>query len=212
MPQLKVRTFSIGAGMAMLLFALFGAVAFAAVSRVASQQEAVLRANQVIASIDKLLVAASEAERAGNEFVLHGNPRSLEDFNTARSDLEDALDALRIGSEDRPRQRAALDSLGPMIGERFGVLTSAIGARRREGTAAGAAVLAHADSTRSSRGGMIPLLHRVRNEELVVLAERTRLMVENGRTSRNVVLIGSIAAFLLAGVALSPLGTGKSQG
>jgi CHASE3 domain sensor protein len=208
MAHVSVQRFSIGAGAALLVIALFGAVAFAAVSRLATEQEAVLEANGVIAQLDQLLTASSDAEHAGAAYVASGTESALESFTRARGEVEDALDGLRSASEDRPRQRVALDSLGALVGQRFATINEAINARRRGGAAA-AQALAAADTAVATRGGILPLLQRVRSEELVMLAEKTRLMSEKGRASKMVILIGSISAFLISALALSPIRPGS---
>src|SRR5688572_9296256 len=106
-----VQKLSVGAGAALLVLSLFGIAAFMSVDRLAKQEAAVADANAAITTIDQLLTAIAEAERAGSEFILTGAPDALEGFTAARSRIEDALDAIRRRSEDRPRQRTALDSL-----------------------------------------------------------------------------------------------------
>ncbi len=121
-----VQQLSIGVGAALLVLALFGAAAFASVSRLANEQEAVLHTNEAISMIDQLLVASTEAERAGTEFILTAAPDALNAFGTAQGNAEDALDGLRSAAEDKTRERAALDTLGPLIGHRFETLNAGI--------------------------------------------------------------------------------------
>jgi len=199
MPRFRV---SAGRSAVLLVLGLFGAVAFASVSRLSKQQAVVGDTNDGITSVQDLLVATYEAEHAGEDYIRRGSAASLDAFTDARRRLEDALDDLRQRSQDRPRQRAALDTLGQLIGARIGVLDDAISLRRHQAQAKTLPV-AQADSVRDTRG-MLPLIQRVREDELVVLGERTRLMARNGQISRMVVLGGSIVAFLVAAVVLVP--------
>jgi CHASE3 domain sensor protein len=204
------RVLTVGAGAALSVLALFGAVAFASVSRLSKEQRAIADANHTLAAVDQLLVASAEAERAGSEFLLTRAPAANEAFMEARSDAEESLDVLRASAEDRPSARAALDTLGPMIGERFASLSAGIVARRR-GVPRTETTLARADSLRAARRMMLPLLNRIRDEELVVLAEKTRLMSKNGMISKVVILAGSILAFLLAAIAFVPRKTADGE-
>jgi CHASE3 domain sensor protein len=188
---------------ALVVIAVFGAVAFASVSRLSTQQAAVVDANSAISQIDELLAASSDAEREGTQYMMTGVKDALDAFDQARGHAEDALDVLRSRAEDRPRERSALDSLGPVIGQRFTTLAEGIATRQRKGTEA-AVAFAKSDAQRVTRGGLLPLLQRMRQEELVLLAEKTRLMVQNGRISKAVILGGSVFAFLLAAVAFAP--------
>jgi CHASE3 domain sensor protein len=199
-----VQKLSIGAGAALLVLSLFGIVAFASVSRLASQEAAVADANVAIATIDQLSAAHADADRSGSEFVLTGSPEALEGFTAARSSIEDALDAIRRRTEDRPRQRTALDSLGPLIGERLSTLNAAIALRQREGPAPALEHL-RARPARVTRGGIQPLIQRMREEESRVLGDRTRLQQQHGRTAATVILLASMLAFVLAALAFSPV-------
>jgi CHASE3 domain sensor protein len=209
MTRLQVHRFSINAGAALLVLALFGAVAFASVARLANQQEAVVVTNKAISDLDQLLAASSEAERAGTEFIMTGAADAHNAFDTAQLRVEDALDAMRLRAEDRPRERSALDTLGPLIGRRFETLNAGITARRHKGAQA-ALALARADTSRTTRGGILPLLQRMREEELVLLAEKTRLMAQEGKMGRAVILVGSLLAFILAAIAFSPMSAAAS--
>ncbi|HYV96298.1 MAG TPA: CHASE3 domain-containing protein [Gemmatimonadaceae bacterium] len=210
MALLRVRIHSVGAGTALLVLALFGAVAFASVSRLSTQQAAVNDANAAIAKIDELLTASSDAEREGTDYTMTGAKDALDGFSAARGRAEDAIDALRARVEDNPRERSTLDTLGPRIGERFSRLSAGITLRGRKGAAA-AVEFAKADTARSTRGGILPLIQRMRDEELVLLAEKTRLMTQNGKISRAVILGGSVLAFLLAAVAFAPAGAQENR-
>ena len=198
----RVR-FTSGGTAVLIVLALFGAVAFASVSRVSRQQQAFVETNDGISSVQELLVASYEAERTGMSYLRTGSRGALAEFDTAKSRIEFALDDLRKRAEDRPRQRAVLDTLGQLIGNRISSISDAMNVKRRQNAPA-AVPVAHADSA-EPRGGMLPLIQKMREEELVVLAERTRLMSRNGQISRMVVLGGSIIAFLVAAVVLVPV-------
>lgn len=204
-----VQKLSIGAGAALLVLTLFGVVAFVAVDGLATQRAEVAEANEVIGSLDQLLAASSEAERAGTDFMMTGAQGSRDAFDQARSRVEESHDVLRVRSEDNPRERAALDSLDQLLGRRFTTLAAGISARTRKG--AGAALeFAKADSGRATRGGVLPLVQRMREEEVRVLGERMRVQTANGRTASMVILLGSLLAFALAALALAPIKPGMA--
>jgi CHASE3 domain sensor protein len=195
---------SVGGTAVLLVLALFGAVAFASVSRLSKQQAAIGDTNAGISSVQNLLVATYEAERSTGDYIQNRSAASLDGFVDARGRIEDALDELRRRAEDRPRQRAVLDTLGQLIGARVGVMDDAISVRKRQAQPT-ALQVAHVDSSRETRGGVLPLIQRMRDEELVMLAERTRLISREGEMSRMIVLGGSIVAFLVAAVVLVPV-------
>lgn len=199
MPHRKI---SVGGTAVLVVLALFGAVAFASVSRLSLQQQAVVDTNIGITSVQELLVASYEIERAGSAYLQSGSAASLDLYNDARNRIETALDDLRRRAEDRPRQRAVLDTLGQMIGTRVNDLGGAISMKKRQGQ--GTAIQVSNTPAGREHRSVLPLIQKMRDEELVVLAERTRLMSREGQASRMVVLGGSIIAFLVASLVLVP--------
>jgi CHASE3 domain sensor protein len=190
--------------MALLVLSLFGAVALFSVSRLSTQRAEIADANSAIAMVDQILTASSDAERAGTDFMMNGSRDALEAFQQARGRVEEAVDSLNHRSEDRPAQRTALVALGPLLSRRFDALNAGIVTRQRKGAEA-AAAFAQEDAGRATRGGILPLVERMRGDELRVLAERTRLEAAHGRTAMSVILAGSIIAFLLSLLAFTPI-------
>ena len=199
-----VQRLSIGAGTVLLVLALFGTAAAIAASRLSTQAQQITDVNGAIASLDQLLVASADAEHAGTEFMMTGAQDASEAFDKARGNVEDAVDVLRNRTEDRPRQRAELDSIGPLLGTRFAALSHGILIRKRQG-ADSAMKFARADAGRVTRGGMLPLVHRMRDEELRVLADRMRQQQLRGHTASTLMLGASLLAFVLAGLAFTPV-------
>ncbi len=207
-----VQKFSIGAGWALLVLALFGLVALNGVMHVVQQQTSVADANGALEHLSQVQVASAEAERAGTAYLSTGDERDRLAFAGARSDVEDALDELHRRSEDNPRQRAALDSLAPFLADRLGALSTAMSLRERAGADSAAAFWA--SGTERARLTVVPLVQRLRDEELRRLAERTRMQAARGRLAGQLMLAGSILAFVLAAVAFRPVSSaaGKPAG
>ena len=142
------------------------------------------------------------AENAARGFVATGNANRLATVDAAQSDVEYALDSLRIATEDHPDQRRNLDSLGTIIGAEFRDIHQLSAVRRKSGRDAAVALMngAHAKTPTPTR-----LLAGMRDEEVRVLGEKSRVMVESGKTTRMFVVAGSLFSLLLAFIALQPL-------
>ena len=196
-----VQKLSITSGAAMLMLAAVGLVSYLSTTQVEDAQRAAAITNQNIDQIDRVLERTMVAENAVRSFVESGNPAMLGLIDAAQGDVEYALDSLRVTSEDHPAQRKNLDNLGPIIGTQFKDVRKLTLTRQKLGHDAAAKALAN-DPNRASPAR---LLADMRNEEVRVLGEKSRVMVESGKFTRIFIIAGSIFSLLLAALALQPL-------
>jgi CHASE3 domain sensor protein len=155
-----------------------------------------------VARLDRVLGRTLDAAAASRRYVINQDPAALAVIDSAQSDVEYALDSIRATSEDHPVQRRNLDTLGPILGEEFAEVRQVTLVRRLVGRDSAMALLA---APRPAQGPA-RLIADMRNEEERVLGERSRTMAIRARTTRVFIVGGSIFAFLLALVALRPLG------
>lgn len=196
-----VQKLSITSGMAMALLGSSGVVAFLSTTQLMDAQAAAAVTNNNIARLDRVLVRSRDAEGAARRYVETRGAGSLALLDAAQSDVEYALDSIRVASEDHPSQRRYLDSLGPIVGAHFRDLREAALVRRLAGRDSAMKLLVAGRAVR----GPERLIADMRNEEVRVLGERSRLMANSARTSRVFIIGGSLLAFLLALIALQPL-------
>jgi CHASE3 domain sensor protein len=199
-----VQKISIGTGVALGVLALAGFVAYLSITQMIGSQQAVAATNANIARLDRVVARTVDGENAQRGFVSTGDTAYLEPLDAAQSDVEFALDSLRTATEDNPAQRRDLDKLAPMIATRFREIRSSVAMRQRLGADSARQILQQQRAVRTSEGAG-PLANRMRDEELRVLGERTRAMTARGRTASNFILVASMLAAILAGVALQPL-------
>lgn len=195
-----VQKLSITSGAAMVLLAAVGLVAYLSTSQLVDAQRAAAHTNEVVSVIDRVRERTLDAEAAVRRHAANGSAQWLIAFDSARGDVEDALDSLRTVTEDHPGQRRLLDSLSVAVGAQFRDLAVVNQARKRNGADSAARVVA----TLPSRG-VGALVSAMRNEEVRVLGERSRVMAQHAGTSRVLVIAGSLFAFVLALIALQPL-------
>lgn len=196
-----VQKLSITSGMALVLLGVAGVLAYLSTSELTKAQAAAAVTNANVARLDRVLARSADAERATHEYVETMNAGALAVLDSAQSDVEYALDSIRIASEDHPVQRRYLDSLGPIVGARFRDLRQAA-AGRRLATHDSAVRLLTAIRTVP---GPTRLVADMRAEEVRVLGERARLMAASVRRTQLLIVGGSVLAFVLALVALQPL-------
>ncbi len=195
-----VQKLSITTGAAMVLLSSVGLVAYLSTTQLVDAQRAASETNTNIALLDRVLEGTVAAEAAVRLHVQAGDADSKGRLDAAQADVEYALDSLRVLSEDHPAQRRNLDSLGPILGGQFRDMRQAVLLRSRIGADSARGLLAASAARSPAR-----LLAEMRNEELRVLGERTRVMADSAKLSRQLIVAGSVFALLLALVALQPL-------
>jgi CHASE3 domain sensor protein len=198
-----VQKLSITSGAAMTLLGAVGLVAYLSTNQLVEAQRAAAHTNETINRLDRVLVQTIAAENAARAFVISGDASARALVDSAQGEVESALDSLRTATEDHPDQRRYLDSLGPVVGAEFRDIRQAIAVRLRVSRDSATRLLRTGPITR--RQGPARILAAMRDEEVRVLGERTRVMAESGKASRLFIVAGSIFAFVLALVALQPL-------
>jgi CHASE3 domain sensor protein len=198
-----VQKLSITSGAAMTLLGAVGIVAYLSTSQLVDAQQAAAHTNETINRLDRVLVQTIAAENAARAYVISGDASARALVDSAQSDVESALDSLQVATEDHPDQRRFLDSLGPVVGAEFRDIRQAILVRLKVSRDSATKLLRAGPITR--RQGPARILADMRDEEVRVLGERTRVVAATGKASRTFIIAGSIFAFLLALVALQPL-------
>ena len=196
-----VQKLSITSGAAMLMLSAVGLVSYLSTTQMVDAERAAAVTNDNIGHIDRVLVRTMAAENAVRTYVEKGDSVSLVAIDLAQSDVEYALDSLRAASEDSPAQRHNLDSLGPLVGAQLKDVRQLVLIRKKVGHDSAAKALGH-EKNRPSPGR---LLAEMRNEEVRVLGEKSRAMVESGKSTRVFIVVGSIFSLVLAALALQPL-------
>lgn len=196
-----VQKLSITSGAAMVLLSAVGLVSYLSTMQMVDAQNAAAHTNEVIARLDRVLLRTMAAEAAARKYLATGDTASVHLLDAAQGDVEYALDSLRADTEDHPEQRRHLDSLGPIVGTLLHDARQVMLVRTKPGRDSAARV----ERDGPARPTPTRLLAEMRNEEVRVLGEKTRLMTASGKTSRMLVIFGSLFAFVLALIALQPL-------
>jgi CHASE3 domain sensor protein len=197
-----VQKLSIGTGAALGLLALVGLVSYLSITQLIGGARAVAGTNANIARLDRVISRTVDAENSQRGYVTTGDERYLEPINSAQSDVEFALDTLHAATEDNPEQRRNFDKLSPLVANRFREIRAAVALRQRLGLDTVVTLLR---TQRQMRDGAGILANQMRDQELRVLGERTRVMTDRGSTALNFILASSLIALGLAFIALQPL-------
>lgn len=201
-----LQRLSITSGAALALLGLGGAVSYFYATRLVAADRAVTQTNQNIAAAVRILVGTRDAELATKAYVVRGDSTARRALQAAQASVEDAIDAMRLVSEDNLHQREFLERLVPQVAASFGEFRMTAAIRDRSGADSARSYLMR-EAPRHEADSLLTIVDGMRNEELRVLAERTRHQSATGTTTLRVILLGTALTFLLAGFALQPMRT-----
>ncbi len=202
-----LQKLSITVGAALVVVGLFGAMSYYYASRLVAADRAVERANTNVAAAFRVVVSRQDAERAAKAYVIRKDSTSKDALQDAQVRVEDALDIMARGTEDNPRQRQNLDELGRRIAASFDAFRTTLLIREHVGVDSARKFL-NGDLSATATDSLMKIVTQMRDEELRVLAELTRLQSVRSASAQRIILFGMVVTFLLAGVALQPMRAG----
>ncbi|MGZ5086756.1 MAG: CHASE3 domain-containing protein [Usitatibacter sp.] len=135
------RLVFLGGILLMLFFTANVALDAANVRRMRAQTESVTHTYAVATALEKVLSDAKDAETGQRGYILTGNPRYLEPYDTARGRLDGELAAVAALVADNPAQGASLAELRGHLKAKLAELEETIRLRREQGFDAARAVV-----------------------------------------------------------------------
>ena len=199
-----LQKLSASMGAALVLVGLFAAVSYFYASRLVATDGAVEQANSNMSAAFRIMVSTQDAERATKAYVVRADTSMRTMLRDAQSTVEDDIDALSRASEDNPHQRQLLAALSAQAAARFDEFRVTMTLRDRVSADSARRFLTR-ESPRGAADSLMKIVSHMREEELRVLGEHTRVHAANAGSAQRIILIGMIFAFLLAGLALQPM-------
>ena len=198
------RKVQAGFAFALALLSVIGILSYRSLGRLREDAAQVAHAHEVIASLRLLLSTVTDAETAQRGYTVTGEERYLEPHHQAARRLQDELQKLRTLIAD-PRQQGRLERLAPLLEQRMDVSSEIIELRRAQGFEAARA------ATATGRGKLIQdrirrLVADMEEAEEVLLHERDLDAQRSSALTRIVIVVGSVVAFGVVGVALFVIG------
>jgi len=156
--------------------------------------DAVARAHQVNTSLERLMLAAVDAETGERGFIITGTDSYLEPYNRGRSELASALARTRQLTAANRDHQADMDRLAALADVKLTELAEALDERRRSGFAAAQAVVA-TNLGKRTMDDMRAVVARMQTREDRLLAARTAQAEQSYQVAR-------LARLTMAGLAL----------
>jgi methyl-accepting chemotaxis protein len=194
----------IGGGFALALTALavIGWVSYRSTTGLIETAAKVDHTHQIVENLDQLLSTMKDAETGQRGFLLTGEDRYLEPYNTAVAQSDQLLKKLRELTQDNPNQQRRLDSLEPQMEAKFAELQTTIDLRKdpTKGLAAALPIVL------TDRGkGLMDNIRRVAGE--MATEESNLLKEQSDESSLSVeqahatIIWGTLSAFIFLSLA-----------
>ena len=131
----------LGLAAALAFFVVTGCLAYLNITTLSEDNQKVVHSGAVIAALDELLSTAKDAETGQRGFLLTGEERYLEPYNTAKSAIAAKIDAVADLTLASPAQQARIASLKGHLDAKMAELRETIDLRRTKGAEAALAVV-----------------------------------------------------------------------
>jgi len=186
-----------GLGLAVLL--VVGAVSYDSTTKVSSSAEWVRHTHEVLTGLEGLLSGIKDAETGQRGYVITGESRYLEPYNTARDFVDQKLNSVRSLTSDNPIQQQRLQALEPLVDSKFTELQTVIDLRKTKGFAAASQEIL-TDKGKNAMDAIRKVVNAMVSEETGLLDKRSA--EEQDRSHRTVltIILGCLTSFVLLGV------------
>ncbi len=199
LPMEKKVWFGFAAAFALLLFV--GLTAYSEVVKLRENDRWVDHTYQVISSLRKVQALASDAETGQRGYLITGDKLFLGPYTHAVSELDNELTTLRKLTADNPAQQESRIELQRSATKRMEQLREVLLLRERKGiSAAGQEIMTLEGMKTDNMIRQTTSLMEEREDQL--LQQREQIALRTSFTSRVVIVLGSVLAFGLVGVAL----------
>ena len=189
---------SVGLVLAVMLVAVLGVASLFALQRSVHDVRMVAHTYEVLAKLDEVLSLLKDVEAGQRGYLLTGEDRYLEPYETAVAILSVHQTELRTLTKDNARQQQRLDALEPLIARRVETARSLVAIRRDQGFAAAQKEL--------QKAAGFNLMDQIRQKVRDFAAEEDRLLAERTAASQRaigltiaVICVGNVCSLALVG-------------
>ncbi len=193
----------LGLGLVLAFFLLSGVVAYLNIESLRTNNQRITQTHTVLVALDEILSTAQDAETGQRGFLLTGDERYLEPYETATTAVQERLDAVADLTRDNPRQRANLAQLTRHVGAKLTELKETLELRETGGPEAALVQMRtdrgkiEMDAIRTRLAAMRQEEARRRQERLAEMETAYATAVASGIVSALLGAILSAAVFLL---------------
>ena len=187
---------AIGLAVVLAFFLISAIIAYSNVQILRNDNQKILDSHTVLISLEELLSIVQDAETGQRGYLLTGNDRYLEPYNSAVEELPSRISAIDALIQDDPAQRSNLAQVRRHVGAKLGELKETIDLRRTKGADAALAVV-NSDRGKTEMDAIRAQLEMMRQEEIRLRQVRLAEMESAYTTAlTSGVVSGLLGAFL----------------
>jgi CHASE3 domain sensor protein len=190
------RKLLLGFSIAVLVVLVIGISGHRATSELIDNDRAVEHTHEVRRLLAQLLSSLRAAESSQRGYLLTGDERFIEAYQTGRSEAQNALAGARRATADNGDQQRRVEELAPVVDWRLNSLASVIEQRKAQGldpVAKGHALIEGKEHMEQA----VRILDEMDRAELALLSVRKQRSEQAAASAQAVILWGSIAGTLL---------------
>jgi len=184
-----------GFGLVLLLIAILGWLSNRSTRQFIDNSRRVAHSHEVLEKLEGTLSLAKDIETGQHGFVLTGNERYLEPYETAKREIGSGLQDLQDLTADDPEQQEKLEQVRRLVTQRIQFSKQAIDLRRSKGIEA-ATSLVNTDRGRKIMDSLRRAVIELETAERTLLKQR---MDQTDTSSQRTTLLFSILSFLVFG-------------
>ena len=187
------KTMGLGFGLAFAVLLAIGLLQYATTKQLVEAGRGVAHTDEVLAGIQTVLTDVKDAESWLRGYAATGDQMFLAPCRAAITRTPNHLRQLRQLTLDNPRQQRRLDTLEPLLGQRFRHMEKVIELRRERGVPAAREFMLQGEGIRLTNDiGQITT--DMEEEERNLLAQRTAAVEASKRRTDTAILVGTLCA------------------
>ena len=190
----------VGFGLALLVFAIVGAVSYWSISQMIAASDWRKHTYEVLGTLDEAYSLLKDMEIGQRSYLLTGDESYLEPYQSALGKIDPAIQGVRRLTSDNVQQQRRLDMLEPLVKSRLGLSRERIEVRRTNGFDA-AVALVKTGKGKELMDEIRKVIGEMENEERDLLKSRAEAADADARNAKWIIVLGTFTALVLAALA-----------
>ncbi len=188
----------IGAGyaLALMILVILGVVSYRNTTGLIDAAQMRAHSYQVLENLERVLSTLEAAETGQRGYIIVGEDRYLEPYQSGVSSVKQAIQSLRELTVDNPTQLQRLNALEPLIAVKLAELKETIALRKSKGFDAAVKVV-RTDNGKKTMDDARKVIAEMGDEERMLLEQRSNEMKVTSNTTISVIVYGIPFAFAL---------------
>jgi CHASE3 domain sensor protein len=187
--MIRLMTAVVGWGAALLMITAIGWVSYQSTAASIEAVRGVGRSHEVMAELEAVLLAITDAEAASQGYVIASAERHLEPFASAIVEIDHGLERLRHLTADNPNQQQRISLLKPLIDQKIAQIRHSIDLQRAEGFQPGVQITL-TDQGKELKDQVRWIIETMKAEERTLLASRDELSKSHARITSVTIPLG----------------------